>query len=78
MLWRSGKFQVSSCVVIKKLSYEKYDEMHLELINLHLGVSAPTQREGHILSHDVTSHTYAHLGSKSGAHACRIYHFQWV
>ena len=34
--------QVSSCVV-KKLSYEKYDEMHRELINLHPGVSVPAQ-----------------------------------
>ena len=25
---RSGKFQVRLCVVNKKLSYEKYDEMH--------------------------------------------------
>ena len=40
---RSGKFQVRLCVVIKKLSYEKYDEMHRELINLHPGVSAPAQ-----------------------------------
>ena len=40
---RSGKFQVSYCVGNKKLSYEKYDKMHRELINLHPGVSAPAQ-----------------------------------
>ena len=40
---RSGKFQVSLCVVNKKLCYEEYDEMHRELINLHPGVSAPAQ-----------------------------------
>ena len=40
---RSGKFQVRLCVVNKKLSYEKYDEMHWKLINLHPDVSAPAQ-----------------------------------
>ena len=40
---RSGKFQVSLCVVNKKLCYEEYDEMHRELINLHHGVNAPAQ-----------------------------------
>ena len=40
---RLGKFQVCLCVVNKKLSYGKYDEMHRELINLHPGVTAPAQ-----------------------------------
>ena len=40
---RSGMFEVSLCVVKKKLCYEEYDEMHRELINLHPGVSAPAQ-----------------------------------
>ena len=40
---RSGKFQVSLCVVNKKLCYEEFDEMHRELIKLHPGVSAPAQ-----------------------------------
>ena len=40
---RSGKFQVSLCVVNKKLCYDEIDEMHRELINLHPGVSAPAQ-----------------------------------
>ena len=40
---RSGKFQVSSCIVNEKLCYVEIDEMHLELINLHPGVSAPAQ-----------------------------------
>ena len=35
--------QVRLCVVNKKLSYEEYDEMHWELINLHPGVIAPAQ-----------------------------------
>ena len=40
---RSGKFKVSFYTVNVKLSYEKYDEMHWELINLHPDVSVPTQ-----------------------------------
>ena len=39
--WRSGKFQVSLCVVDEELCYEDYVEMHRELINLHPGVSVP-------------------------------------
>ena len=41
VLWRSDKYQVRLCVVKYKLSYEEYDEMDWELINLHPGVSAP-------------------------------------
>ena len=41
MIDDAASAQVSLCVVNKKLSYEKYDEMHRELINLHPGVSAP-------------------------------------
>ena len=40
---RSGKYQVRLGVANKRLSYEKYDEMYLELINLNPRVSAPAQ-----------------------------------